>query len=590
MLARAPLMTLLLAASSAWRLDAQCPDGTPPPCRAAAPRAARPVSAPAMSVAVLDFENVSRDTADAFLADGLAEELSERLGQLSRLSVASRSAVRRLPNSARMPMADLGRALNVAYLVTGSVRRSGERVRIGIELVRANNGLQSWSGTYDRGEGNLLSAQEEIARSVAGAIAGTLLPQERRAVAAAPTANAEAYQAWLLGLAEARRGVVGNDRPRAIAAFRQAVTLDSTFAKAWAKLAYYLSLVHRLGSGEDSFIVQARQAAQRAVQLAPGAADGHIAAGFVAYRAGYDYETALREFAVAERLSPNAEGLFAARATILKRAGRWDESIADRARSIAQDPLDPLELSEMVIALQFNRRFVEAERFIDRMEALNASEPQVPGFRFGGRLGRGRVDSALAPFRGLSLDSLVKMFSDWQQRALLPLLQPGMDTADLRSRALAIPHDRSRSTESTWIPVAYIVGWMDVAEGYGLRAVAAALAESLRVYQPGLPPPRTSSSLAFAATVMSRAGRTDEALRVIERARAVFSADAMAMSYLLHSEAEVRLRAGQTDAALALYERLMRQPSDLIPVMLRLDPLYVPLRGNPRFERLVAGP
>src|SRR5256885_1034686 len=188
----------LLGVTSTEGLFAQCPDGAPPPCRTAT----RPVSVPAPnSVAVLYFDNLSADTTDAYLADGLTEEVAARLGDIRRLMVkqASREGVRRLREASpdyRIPM---GRAMAVHYLVEGSVRRAGPRVRVVARLVNAANGFRTWGQTYDRATTDLLSLQEDIATEVATAIAGQLAPAERTALAERSTVNPEAHEHFLRG-------------------------------------------------------------------------------------------------------------------------------------------------------------------------------------------------------------------------------------------------------------------------------------------------------------------------------------------------------------------------------------------------------
>src|SRR5262245_14972273 len=168
-------VAIVLAAASPLR--AQCPDGTPPPC---APR--RPPPAPT-SVAVLTFDNRSHDSADVFLAEGLADEIAARLTQVGRLTVASRAQVRRLRGVERMSIPDVGRALNVANLVTGGLQRSGSRLRVNVELLRAGSAQQVWADVLDRSTTDLLEIQAAVASAVAAAIAGRLAPQEQRALA-----------------------------------------------------------------------------------------------------------------------------------------------------------------------------------------------------------------------------------------------------------------------------------------------------------------------------------------------------------------------------------------------------------------------
>ena len=222
---RAAVTISTLFVLMAHNVRAQFPDGTPPPCASSPPSLT--------TIAVLDFANLSGDTAATYIVDGLADEIATRLGQLRRLTVTSRAAVRHLPNTATMSVLNIGRALSVAYLLTGSVRRGGDRLRVSVELLRARTGVQVWTEQFDRSDADLLSIEADIATAVASAIAGHLLPRERTALSASPTRNPEAYDAYLRGPALRGSGTAETDR-RAVEMLERAIELDSTFALAWA--------------------------------------------------------------------------------------------------------------------------------------------------------------------------------------------------------------------------------------------------------------------------------------------------------------------------------------------------------------------
>lgn len=252
----------------------QCPDGAPPPCRGAAARA------PAgNSVAVLYFDNVTRDSADAYLADGLTEAIIVRLGQIGRLEVKSRGSVRRF-REAQLEPGPLGRQLGAAHLVSGSVRRSGERLRVTVELVRAATGNQLWAQQFDRAGTDLLAIEEDVAGAVATAIAGRLLPAERSQLARRPTRNPAAYDHYLRGnYYIALRAPQANSR--AISEFGAATMLDPAFSGAFARMAYAYALA--LGWGwqvaglpRDSMLARGNAAADRALQLDSTNADAWL--------------------------------------------------------------------------------------------------------------------------------------------------------------------------------------------------------------------------------------------------------------------------------------------------------------------------
>jgi len=254
----------------------QCPDGAPPPCRAAA----RGPSA--NSVAVLYFENVTRDSGDAYLADGLTEAIIVRLGQVGRLEVKSRGAVRRYRESQHEPVA-IGRQLGVAHLVSGTVRRAGPRLRVTVELVRSSNGNQLWAEQFDRAGTDLLAIEEDVARAVATAITGRLLSDERSRLARSPTRNPAAYDRYLRGnYYLALRTLPGT--ARAIREFEAAIAADPAFSRALARTAYAYSLA--LGWGwtidglpRDSMLARGNALADRALALDSGAADAWLAKG-----------------------------------------------------------------------------------------------------------------------------------------------------------------------------------------------------------------------------------------------------------------------------------------------------------------------
>jgi TolB-like protein len=259
----------------------QCPEGTPPPCRTAA-HAAGPAP---NSVAVLYFDNRSRDTSDAYLAEGLTEQTIAQLGEVQRLTVASRFAVRRFRGEAAQDPAKVGRALNVSYLVTGSVQRSGNQLRVGVELVRANTGVRVWGEQYDRTDTDLLRLQDDIASNVATGIVGRLLPAERRAVTARTTRNAQAYDHFLRGnflLAKRDPAIL----PLALREYQAAAQLDPDYTDAVARSAYAygnaLDNQFDIGLPRDTLVSRGVALSERALRLDSTSSDAWLASAYMA--------------------------------------------------------------------------------------------------------------------------------------------------------------------------------------------------------------------------------------------------------------------------------------------------------------------
>lgn len=271
-----------LSLLAATRAAAQCPDGSPPPCRAAS--AARATAPLAGSIAVFPFTNRSPDSADSYLADALPEQIVGRLARVNELKVKSATAVsaqwRRTPD----PMA-AARALRVEWFVTGSIRRAGRQISVSAELVRASSGDGAWSAPFRRPDGDIGAVEEQIAESVAVAIVGRLAPSQALALRRTSSRNPEAYRLYLYGRALSARRTTG-DIAAAVDAFAQATRLDPDFAAAWARLGHARGLQFQYGNLEgipaDSTLALGRVAVTRALALDSSVVDAWLTHGMIA--------------------------------------------------------------------------------------------------------------------------------------------------------------------------------------------------------------------------------------------------------------------------------------------------------------------
>ena len=274
------LIAAALSLLAAPAMRAQCPDGTPAPCRVE-----RPAPPPA-SIAVLYLDNLSRDSANAYLADGITEEIISRLGQVRRLTVKSRYAVRRFRGLAEPDLGAMGRSLGVLHLVTGSLERAGARVRVRVELVRAASGQHLWGDTFDRPDSDVLAIEDEIAQAVAREIVGRLAPNERAALTTRPTQNAAAYDHYLKGNLYLTRRTSETDGHRAMVEYQAALQLDPRFAAAYGRLGLVYGIYSAWpwpynGLSHDSLVALGLVAANRAIALDSGSVDGWLARGFL---------------------------------------------------------------------------------------------------------------------------------------------------------------------------------------------------------------------------------------------------------------------------------------------------------------------
>lgn len=361
-----PIILILVALALARPLLAQCPDGTPPPC------ASRATSVPPpTSVAVLYFDNLSRDTGDLYLADGMTEELISRLSQVERLQVKSRTAVQRLRGRPLEEPVQLGRRLGVAHLVSGSVLRAGRRLRVTVELTRAATGVSLWGRTFDRAADDLIGVESEIAESVAVGVSGRLAPAERRRLEARPTTSAAAYDHYLRGNFEvARRTTAGI--LHAIREYAIATRLDPRFVKPLVAAARAYRMLEgiywgpEVASPRDTLHARARVLVDRALRL-----DSTSAEAWLARAAGETRDAArLDALSHAVRLDPrNAEahhlyGLF------LRDGGDDSAAAAQFRLALALEPDRAITLVNLGQLFAAGRQFAEARRWIDSAVAL----------------------------------------------------------------------------------------------------------------------------------------------------------------------------------------------------------------------------
>ena len=337
-------------------LRAQCPDGSQPPCGRKTSSATADAPPPANSVAVLYFDNMSRDTADAWLAQGLTDEIITRIGDMKRVSVKSRYAVRPYRNSEVDP-STAGKALNVAYMVTGSVQRAGSRLRVTVELARAGNGDRVWGEQYDRTDGDVFAIQQDIARGVATAVAGRLLPSERAVLAARSTRSNTAYEHLLRGdllLAQRTPAAVR----RAIDEYESATRADPRFATAWAHMSLaYGVLGTRSWTTDgrpiaDSIGARAIAAADRALALDSASSDVWMAQAYTRmFRDPRGWSGAEDGFRRAVALNARNGEAWHQLGDLLGALGRGAESPAAYRRALEAEPGRPITVLSMASSL-----------------------------------------------------------------------------------------------------------------------------------------------------------------------------------------------------------------------------------------------
>lgn len=387
-----------MIAAALLALAVQCPDGSPPPC--SRPGAAAPAPG-ANTVAVLLFTNLTRDSTYDYLSDGMASEIATTMARVPRLDVRSPGAVRSAQRGAEADPRVLARRLNVRYLVEGDFQRGGDRIRISVRLVAAPSGSQRWSESYTRPAADLLAVQEEIARNVATAIAGQLLPQERSVLASRPTRSADAYDRFLRGNFHLARRTPGGVS-RAIDEYSAAVRLDPSFAQAHARVALSYALYLDWswdfpGVPRDTQLARGMRAAALALARDSMSSDGWMAHGYLeGIREPRAFGGAIDALARGTTLDPRNAEAWHQYASFLSGIGRLAEAKVAMARALALEPGRSVTWLQLGNVLETERRDVESLAAYDSAIAADPEFYAAYSFRTWLRLRAGNTQGARA--------------------------------------------------------------------------------------------------------------------------------------------------------------------------------------------------
>ncbi len=544
-------------------------------------------------VAVLPFENLG-DSSSAYFADGMTDEVRGKLSQLPGLAVIARASSNEYRHTTKAPQV-IARELGADYLLTATVRwekrpDGTNRVRVSPELVRVAAGAAAtttWQQAFDAALTDVFQVQADIAGKVASSLDLALGSSERHVLTEKPTANLAAYDAFLKGEA-ASQGIAVTDPVslrRAIGAYQQAVVLDSTFMQAWAELARAQAYYYYVGTPTPAAAELARQAAQRAAVLAGGRPEGQLALGDYYSEVLGEPGQALAAYEAGLKIAPGSADLLTASALAEQSLGRWEAALAHLQRAQALDPRSVLTARRLGLTLVRLHRYPEALVAAEHGVALSPTNLQLLEILAMVHLAQGDLPGARAVIQAapseVSPTTLVAFMANYWD--LFWLLDDAQQRLLLRLPPSAFDDDRG-----TWgISLAqtyWLRGDQKRARAYAdssLSAVDAVLKET----------PDNAQQLVFRGLTLAYLGRKAEAIRDGERAVALLPStkDGYTGPYLEHQLVRIYLLVGQTDKALDLLEPLLKAPYHLSPGWLRIDPAFTGLKGNPRFERMVAG-
>jgi eukaryotic-like serine/threonine-protein kinase len=540
-------------------------------------------------LAVLPFENLG-SAEDEYFADGVTDEVRGKLAGLPSLQVTARSSSNQYKKTTKSPQ-EIGRELGVDYLLTGTVRwekgSAGNHVRVSPELIQVSTASTKWQQPFDASLTDVFQVQADVAGKVAQALGVALGADEQQHLSERPTQNLAAYDAYLRG-EEVSAGLSGGDpvtMRRAVTFYQQAVSLDSNFAIAWTQLSRAYSIVYGNGSSNPTDARAARQAADRALALAPSGPGGRLALSEYYRQVEVDNEKVLEQATAGLRTAPANTDLIVNVALAEAALGRWEPALEHLRRAEQLDPRSVQTARRLGTFLLFLRRYAEARQAYDHALALAPANLTVLEFKAMVSLAEGELPGAQAVLRSAPrevdpavLVAYVATFYD-----LFWVLEP--DQFKLLLTLTPEPFGDDRGVWGLALAGAYT--------GLGDQRRARAYADSARVAVEDQlrQTPQNAGLHTELATALAYLGHKSEAIAEGQRALAMspVAKNGFTGPYVQHQLARIYIILGESEKALDQLEPLLKIPYFLSPGWLKIDPTFDPLRKNPRFQKLVAG-
>jgi serine/threonine protein kinase/Tfp pilus assembly protein PilF len=547
------------------------------------------------SIAVLPFENRSEDKANAYFADGIQDEILTRLSNIADLKVISRTSTQQY-QSKPANLREIAKQLGVANIVEGSVQKVADQVRVNVQLVNAQTNSQFWAETYDRKLTDIFSVESDVAKAVADQLRAELTGREEQALAAKSTNNPEAYDAYLRGLAYTLKTAT-NTPAYYLAAqkyLREAVRLDPKFALAWA----LLSLVDARGyisvnlQPTVALCEETRQAAETALTLQPNLGEALHAKAFYHYACLKDYDTAVRYFEQARQFLPNNSRIPQSLAYVARRRGQWDRSEAYFNEAERLDPRNVSLLGQHALSYTMLRRFPGALRKLDQVLDIIPDDADTLSTKAAIAQAEGdlpRASALLAPLRpaaGLAQALETQVYQAILERRPVEIVPRLKEILAKPDPALGYFNGELR----------FWLGWAQ--EVVGDHAAAQETWRQARSELESFLKEQTGNRRLVEHLALTNMGLGDKVatLTLAERAMAAnpIERDAVSGAAPIDVLARVAAQMGEPDRAIAALQKLLSVPGEgalaenipLTPALLRLDPMFDPLRNDPRFQKL----
>ena len=551
------------------------------------------------SVAVLPFENLSDDQNNAYFADGIQEEILTRLAKISDLKVISHTSTQRYQGKPRN-LSEIAKQLGVANIVEGSVQKAADQVRVNVQLINAQTDSHLWADTYDRKLTDMFAVESEIAKRIAESLQAKLSGREEQALAVKPTNNPEAYDAYLRGLAFEGRNYVSSsffsDDPVRTAAgfYERAVQLDPNFVIAWARLSRADTVLYFNRFTDASLAARgdaAKHALEQAQKLEPDLPETLLALGYYQFLVLREYGFARTTFSRVSKMLPGSSEVLRALALCARRSGYWDESIAYFEQALTLDPRNVELLIPTAETYTMLRQFPAALKLFDRVLDITPTDRGAVAAKAGIYQAQGNLQDASRllsgideqnPNQGTFYIKVVQLRLERNYSEAIRLLQ---------TRIAQFHFDSQENKGYDQAALAFLQSLAGDKAGAKITAAQArSTLEPLYRDQPDNALAAVPLSLAYAAM-----GEKDSALKLAERAIMLMprAKDQVDGPSLEENLAFIQTIFGENSGAISTLTRLLQTPYGgwvesfaVTPALLRLDPIWDPLRSDPTFQKL----
>jgi len=563
---------------------------TPAPAASVAPSAA---SIPEKSVAVLPFENMSRDPDNAFFTDGVQDQILTALAKVADLKVISRTSVMQYKSGTSRNTREIGQQLGVAHLLEGTVQRAGNKVRVNAQLIDARSDAHEWAENYDRPVDDVFAIQSEIAKKIADQLQAKLSPTEKSAIEEAPTKDVAAFdlytRAKTLLLTTSFSALAAQNYFKAVDLLDQALTRDPSFFLAQCQLAYVHDNMYFLGIDHTPARLAAGDSAVNAAfKLRPDGGEAHLARAEHLYRGYLDYDGALAELEIARRTLPNDPRVFELTGYIARRRGNQEEGLRNLQRAIELDPRNFFTLEQIALSYLNLRRYADEAAVLDRALAIKPDDVDTRVVRalipFDAQADPRPLRDTIEKIRAADPEAIKSVADSW---VICALAQRDAASAESALRALG---DNDWGADAVRVPSAVIegvIGRMTKNEDKARAAFTAARAvQEKRVQEQ----PEWGPALCVLGLIDAGLGRKEDALREGRRAVELLPAqkDALNGAHMIEYFAIIAAWVGEKDLACKQLAAVAPLDSTSISYgQLKLLPYWDPLRGDPRFEKIV---